>query len=333
MCSRAFYTVAMDSVSAAKTAKLSLATLIIIMSALVAASLISPQKALSQGAGVAIYGWAWSDTVGWIDLNCVNTGVCATRNFGLNVLSDGTVQGYAWSDDVGWITVATSGCPTNPCSSSMSTTTWTGWLKAIAASSTPQNGKWDGMISLNGATWGVTKSNSALSGYAWGDSVMGWIDFSQATSTFHACAASYTCSGQTIVFNDNNCVANNQTTCVLPAFCSAGSAVCLYPPPSFPPVGTASSGHLSLRPNIVVKTGTTTILWNVTNVTTCTVSGNNGHNPSAGCASNTCTSGASGITSPAITQQTIYTLACTALDGSSISETAAVNILPVFQEK
>lgn len=332
----------MDRTSAAYTAKMSLATLIIVATAFICASLIAPQKALSQGAGVAIYGWAWSENIGWIDLNCVNTGVCATRNFGLNVLSDGTVQGYAWSDNVGWITTATSGCPVNPCGAYMSTSTFTGWLKVIAASSTPQNGKWDGMISLSSSTansvinYGVLKANSAMSGYAWGDTVLGWIDFSQATSTFHGCQASYTCTGagsQTITFNDNNCVANNITTCVSPAYCSAGVAVCLYPPPSYPAVGPISSGHLTLKPSIVTNSGTTTIYWNVTNVTTCTVSGTNGHNPSAGCASNTCTSGASGVVSPAITQQTTYTLSCSALDGSTVNDIAIVNVLPVFQEK
>jgi hypothetical protein len=322
----------MDSASAAKTARFTLAALITIICALIFSSLIAPQKVLSQGAGVAVTGWAWSETIGWIDLNCLNTSVCGTRNFGLNVLSDGTVQGYAWSDNVGWITVATSGCPTNPCTSTMSTTTWTGWLKAIAASSTPQNGKWDGMISLsgtatNGSPYGITKTNSAMSGYAWGDTVLGWIDFSQATSTFHACSASYSCSGDTIVFNDNNCGSTNITTCVAPAFCSAGSAVCLYPPPAFPPIGNAASGHISVRPSIVYPNGTTTVLWNVTNVSSCSVSGTNGDSWSGA------SSGASGQTSSEITQQTIYTLTCTALDSSSVNESATVNLLPVFQER
>ena len=76
---------------------------------------IMPHSALSQGASASITGYAWSDTIGWIDLNCSNSGVCATNPFGLSIDSGGNITGYAWSDSVGWISANGSdlaGCPT-----------------------------------------------------------------------------------------------------------------------------------------------------------------------------------------------------------------------------
>jgi hypothetical protein len=66
------------------------------------------------------------------------------------------------------------------------------------------------------------------------------------------------------------------------------------------------------------------LYWDVSNVSSCTVTGNNGDS----------WSGLSGETSSSpIIQQTAYTLACTPLEGASFSpETVTINIVPVFQE-
>ncbi|NCS99267.1 hypothetical protein GW764_03720, partial [Candidatus Parcubacteria bacterium] len=36
---------------------------------------------------------------------------------------------------------------------------------------------WDGWVSLSGNTYGPTRDNNKISGYAWGDDVVGWIAF------------------------------------------------------------------------------------------------------------------------------------------------------------
>lgn len=76
---------------------------------------------------------------------------------------------------------------------------------------------------------------------------------------------------------------------------------------------------------------TTQVYWNVDNVTNCRVTSTNGDSwPGPG--SGPFTSGPSGKQSKPIDQQTVFTLSCTELDGSVVRESAAVNIVPIFQE-
>lgn len=150
-----------------------------------------------------------------------------------------------------------------------------------------------------------------------------------------AVATAYSCSGQTIVRTDTaaSCATtvSNMTTCVSPAFCSAGSAACLYPQPTFAP-----EGHLSVRPSIVPLSDTAVVRWDISNVAGCTVTGTNGDSwtISGNAANNwTSASGAEGITTSAIMDQTTYTLTCTSLDGVPVPpESETVNILPEFRE-
>src|SRR5437588_258424 len=107
---------------------------------------VHPRSVLSQSSTNTIIGYAWSDTIGWVDLNCANSGTCGTNNFGLSYGSDGTLSGYAWSDNVGWISANSSdlvGCPTFPCTATLSQSGLSGWLKALSANGT-QTGGWDG---------------------------------------------------------------------------------------------------------------------------------------------------------------------------------------------
>jgi hypothetical protein len=138
-----------------------------------------------------------------------------------------------------------------------------------------------------------------------------------------SCTPAYSCSGHTIQRTDSSCNVINVATCVAPAFCSAGSSVCLYPPPQFNSSGQYS-GHLQVNPSILPEGSTTTVHWNISNVASCSVTGSNGDS----------WSGATGShTSAAITQQTNYTLSCTGLDGSSINESQMVDVVPLFQER
>jgi hypothetical protein len=140
-----------------------------------------------------------------------------------------------------------------------------------------------------------------------------------------SCAPIYSCSANSVTYTDASCSTSTVTTCVAPAFCSPGSASCLYPEPSFN-AGADTTGHLQAAPILVPPGDTTTLYWSVSNVESCSVTGSNGDSWTGG------SSGASGKTSAAITEQTVYSLACTGLDGSSVSESVTVNVLPIFQE-
>jgi len=134
-----------------------------------------------QAVATAVNGWAWSDNIGWIEMQPAYGGVFidnATGNF----------SGYAWSDNIGWIDFApTSGFPEAP--NYGARVAWTtgevsGWAKAVAGGTT---GGWDGWIKMRGTSpdYGVSinKTTGNFSGYAWGSDVVGWVDFSKVTTS------------------------------------------------------------------------------------------------------------------------------------------------------
>ena len=94
---------------------------------------------------------------------------------------------------------------------------------------------------------------------------------------------------------------------------------------------TGFSGPLSFSGStfsisqLVRKGAPTKIFWNVDNVESCTVA--SPHDSFTGA-----TSGPSGQQSAAINQQTVFSLDCTGLDGTTIHETATAGVVPVFQE-
>ena len=143
-----------------------------------------------------------------------------------------------------------------------------------------------------------------------------------------SCTPTYSCSGSTIQHTDSSCSVTSVTTCVAPSFCSPGSSSCLYPAPSFTQGtaqdGTILTGHLQVKPTLVAKNVTVKLYWNVSNTSGCIVAGSDGEN----------WSGSSGAkVSIPITQQTVFTLACTGLDSSTVNESQTVNISPTFQER
>ena len=277
-----------------------------------------PASVTVTSAGTPITGWAWSDTVGWISLS--GTG------YGLSAASNGTVSGYAWSDNIGWISANAgdvAGCPSGTCTPKISSGTFTGWLKALAADG---NG-WDGWISLAGSGYGPTITSGAFSGYSWGSDVVGWVDWSLARTTYNVCAPSYSCSGNIIQHTDASCTVTNVTTCVSPNYCSIGSSTCLSYTPVFNTGTGGFTGHLQVVPSLVSQGVTTKLFWNVSNVSSCSVTGSNNDHWTG------LSSGSGGVTSAPIFQQTNFTLACTGLDNSVINETQTVNVVPIFQEK
>ncbi len=278
-------------------------------------------------SGGPITGWAWSDTVGWIDLNCSNDNTCDTSNYGLTIGSDGALSGYAWSDNVGWVSANASdlaGCPTAPCTAKMGGSTITGWLKALSGGEA-QSGGWDGFISLSGSGYGPTLGSGVFSGYSWGDTNIGWVDWSLARTGYSPCVSQNICNGNNIVDSCTNAVVQS---CTSGTICSAGA--CITPPPPGDAAFGGFTGHLTAKPALVHAGDTTKVYWNISNVvdSSCSISGGNGDHWSG-----SAFSGSSGKTTKTITSQTIYTLTCTGVDNSTITETATVNIIPVFQEQ
>ena len=135
-------------------------------------------------------GWAWSENAGWISFSCKNIGT-AVNDYGIDMNEDtGLISGYVWSEYAGWISFNSSdlsGCPSGTCEARMSLTTYavSGWAKALAAGD-----GWDGWIKLSGiasdsSPYGVSLNNLAkeFTGWAWGDTNMGWISFNCANQS------------------------------------------------------------------------------------------------------------------------------------------------------
>ncbi len=163
-----------------------------------------------------LHGYAWSDNVGWVSLNCADRGGSVCTDSPYSVVIDygtGQMSGYAWSSNVGWISFNASdvsGCPTknnynNSCTPTaiLSSTAGNppfpqilGWAKALS-----NNSGWDGYISLscyntntcgtnnysvqlpNDGTTAIGATGGSITGNAWGSTVVGWLDFTNVTVT------------------------------------------------------------------------------------------------------------------------------------------------------
>lgn len=137
------------------------------------------------GTGHNMRGYAWSSTIGWVSFSCNNDASCVSSDYGVNFdPSNSTLSGYAWSSSVGWVQFGglsgfPSGSGTFAENAKISGGSLRGWAKAISA----EDAGWDGWISLKGTGYGITQSGTALAGYAWGSSVVGWLGFDTASTT------------------------------------------------------------------------------------------------------------------------------------------------------
>jgi hypothetical protein len=195
------------------------ATYVAIATALITGVLLMvPQSAAAAydipAGGVELQGFAWSGYtqgpslvgIGWISMNCSNTGTCGTSDYKVELDFSGNLTGYAWSSNVGWISFdptgpypTGSGVINDDAQATNGTFTgnldFGGWARVCAAAANPATcsgstnvtaGGWDGWIALSGTAaggYGITMTpTSAANGptnYAWGGStVVGWIDFS-----------------------------------------------------------------------------------------------------------------------------------------------------------
>jgi hypothetical protein len=131
------------------------------------------------GAGDNVFGWAWSENIGWISFNSTTGG--GGTDYGVSIEPDGTFSGYAWSENIGWISfnqAELSGCPSGTCQAEVDLLSHdlevSGWARALA-----YGDGWDGWISLRGSNYGVKINGETkdFEGWAWGDFVVGWISF------------------------------------------------------------------------------------------------------------------------------------------------------------
>ena len=139
------------------------------------------------GAGQNVSGFAWSQTIGWISFNCLDSSgasspqqnTCATADYGVNIeMSTGNFSGFAWSSSFGYINFsptpdAATGCTASPCARlDGATNNVSGWARAcdvLAAAdctgttmkSSQALGGWDGWIKLSDPSW----ANPANYGY------------------------------------------------------------------------------------------------------------------------------------------------------------------------
>lgn len=163
-----------------------------------------------------LHGYVWSSNIGWISLNCADTDDnCANSDYKVTIdYTTGELSGYGWSSNIGWVSFQeTSGCPFtnstygNVCRPKVVLNSGTppfssilGWARVVSAKSMT-SGAWDGWVSLScfntdtttcSNNYGVKVPNDgttalvadgALSGYAWGSTVVGWLDFSSVSVT------------------------------------------------------------------------------------------------------------------------------------------------------
>ena len=151
---------------------------------------------VQAGAGDNVFGWAWSENIGWLSFN--NTTGGGSTDYGVNIDSGGLFSGYAWSENIGWLSfnqAELAGCPSGACRAEMDTATGqvSGWARALA-----YGDGWDGWISLRGTNYGVSVDPNPASptyqeffGWAWGNTVVGWLSFNCANSeTGNVCGTS-----------------------------------------------------------------------------------------------------------------------------------------------
>lgn len=296
---------------------------------------IAPEPTLSQAAS-PLTGYAWSDTIGWISLNCSNLGTCGTSNYGLSIAADGAISGYAWSENIGWISAQSAnltGCPTAPCTVRMDEYALKGWLRALAYSDS-QSGGWDGFISLSGTNYGPTlnQAGDTFTGYAWGDMNIGWLSFGAGTTPVQTtwnpqCSTQYSCVSSTT--RRTACQGAVPVACGGSLICSSGA--CVTPPaPS-----TAPGDELSIEPRLVRPGGTVVVLWSVRDATSCSVTENspdfNNTWNATSSAAVSCTHSGNGCVTGAIRGSVTYTLSCTG-PGGTLTQRATVFSNPSWKE-
>ena len=268
------------------TKKIFILSLIAIFNAFVISFLFSLNKTQAAGSCTAssgnVHGWLWSDTIGWISLNCNDAS--SSIDYGVTQDANGNWAGYGWSDNVGWIKF-NDGCPSGAqfnatnCGTKLAGNNLVGWARfqtpntsndgTCPSSDIDNDGCWDGWVSMSSQnetaptiTYGPVAANNVLTGYAWGSMVVGWLSFENVTlpnnaETVYIIAPTEICT--------NDAVNGSPTTSTISWITSAGldSGSCkLYE--GTPPTGvtdnvshpTNATGHGSATVGPFSQTGT-----------------------------------------------------------------------------
>ncbi len=149
-----------------------LAVIIIFIPLMLTAFLVDNLKASgSECESHDVWGWAWSDNIGWISFSCESHDAEGV-NYGLDIDDHtGELSGHAWSDAVGWISFDSAdlaGCPSGECRAVLDDNKLSGWARVLTS---------DEWISLSGNNYGVERFESEFRGWAFGDEVVGWLSF------------------------------------------------------------------------------------------------------------------------------------------------------------
>lgn len=219
----------------------------------------------------------------------------------LTINDDDTVTGWAWSSNVGWIQFGELGnfpgsVPENT-DARFEGNDLVGWARACAGT-------------VAGDCTGTSRTD-------------GWDGWIYLGSTGHG-------DGVTKDAGDglSGYAWGSNVMGWIRFYSTTSPAVPIGPVAPPPPGGCLSVGVLSPCTNTIrIRAGTTaTLYWDTVNTVSCTVSGTNGDGPWSVLAD---TSGQ--LTSP-IDSVTRYTLTCQGEDGSTLSSSALINIIPEFQE-
>ena len=263
--------------------------------------------------------------------NCASAPICSEN---LNQNSDGTVT-LQWSSQNASIYFINN----------------VGYVPASGSAHVPANTDYSGYVSgAGGAATCLPTTNTPLNGLCTSTSMMCGADGNLHDGCGNTTACKYGCSTQTNTCNTSCAptdicdasetrVVNSCTGAVL-ADCGSNAQICedgqcaavsigFQPFQTTGPVPFKASGHIQAAPSLVRSGEHTSLYWNVTNASSCMVTGTNGLKLGG------LFSGSSGISSGAINGQTTFTLQCTALSGatpSSINESVTVNLVPNFQE-
>ena len=169
-----------------------------------------------------VWGWAWSENIGWISFSCQNTMAIGTGiDYGVDIDEvNSRLSGYAWSEYIGWISFNSAdlvGCPSGSsgtCAANINMTTGalSGWARAIAPIDRPlsETGGWDGWIKLSGTAQDLSVYGPVLrlavgppaeyQDWVWGgdpdndnnQAVIGYVSFNTANVAGGADYAVYT---------------------------------------------------------------------------------------------------------------------------------------------
>lgn len=273
----------------------------------------------AQSVLTELEGYAWSDNVGWISFQ--------GSTYSVDIMSDKSLEGYGWSDNVGWVQFGNlSGCPAGDCDASINDNDeLVGWARVLSYAD-----GWDGWISLNclndsscgsvdyGVEVGSNGTFPSNSAYAWGDDVVGWVDFDYAYFDTPCDPGPTSCTADFLgIISEDQWCEQETTACPANNICDPG------PPPTCetrPP-----EGSINADPTRVRQDGMTEVTWSADYALSCTVEGTNG---------DSWTGTTNTQLSSALEFQTVFTLTCMNLDGTEEFEldSVTVQVLPDLYE-